>query len=644
MDLKVGIEVHQQLATDTKLFCDCPTFVDSLSGQKSKDIDKLFPVQFRRRLRAVASEMGEIDIAAKFESRHEILVRYFANAQSSCLVEADEEPPHPINQRALDTSILFGLTLGSKIVDEIHVMRKIVVDGSNTSGFQRTALVAVGGELNCGQDGFAVGVQSICVEEDAARTLQGNSEGARSYALDRLGTPLVEVALAPIKEANPDKVAIAALTLGRLLRSTGRVARGLGTVRQDLNVSVMNGKVVEVKGVQQLNLVSKVVHYEALRQKFLMDLALEIRRRTGERVQTSTTEVTDLFAKTQARVISSLLANNSNIVDCILIKNFSGFISKENSLHYRLGKELGAMARAYGLGGVFHSDELPNYGITKDEVESVIKKIGAEPGDAFVLVAGPSERVKLCIKALILRIEYTPSGVPAETRAATAEAETKFLRPRPGSARMYPETDIPLEIVNEERLDRLAKIIPTPWEIQIKNFQEKYELPLQLAEQMYDSDRKEIFERIVENNSMLSPKLVASVLLDGLQMLEREGVAVDDVNTSKLLQVFKMLGEGRFAKEAITNVMKWLSEHPDKEPEQALGQLGFSAMSLNELEEIVRREISKNMSILRTKGAASQSVLMGNIMRQVRGRIDGKIVSQTLDKQLKSTLEEMGRI
>src|SRR5487761_1152977 len=545
IQLKVGLEVHQQLATETKLFCACPPFSgEDNAFQKIEDEEELarrFPFQIQRILRPATSELGEMDQPARFESRREIRVRYLANAWNSCLVEADEEPPHPINSEAVDTALIFALALKSRIMDEIHVMRKIVVDGSNTSGFQRTAVVALGGFLEYNSGRSKVDVQSISVEEDAARSLKlgegGQNLKERIYILDRLGTPLVEVAVAPI-EGTPQEVQDAAGSLGRLMRSSGRIARGLGTIRQDLNVSVMNGNVIEVKGVQKLDQIAKVVQFEAARQKFFYDLSNEIEKKIGKDLEISVEDATQILRKTQSKVIKTSFSMNGSKtrIACILIKKFSGFIGKENAFGSRLGKELGAIARVYGLGGVFHSDELPNYGITSEEIKTLLEKFAASSSDAFVLIVGNEEMVTICTEALVERLRSSHDGVPAETRAATLSGETVFLRPRPGAARMYPETDVPLIKVTAEYLSRLQVLVPEPWDKQVNDFATKYKLPKQLADQLYDSDRRDLFEEIVKSTK-LSSGFVAYSLVDTIQNLTREGAHVDSISNERFKEI-----------------------------------------------------------------------------------------------------------
>jgi glutamyl-tRNA(Gln) amidotransferase subunit E len=674
MKLKVGIELHQQLSTTHKLFCNCPpynpaslenldrqSFDGRIAGGASSSKDANFRPQkdtpkdelkFMRILRPTTSELGEMDVAAKFESRRLIKVVYVAGKRSSCLVEADEEPPHPLNEEALESGILFSLALGSRIVDEVHVMRKIVVDGSNTSGFQRTAVIALGGglsfrcdEQNDGDSMRYVRVQTVTLEEDAARALDrsevaATDEDARMYALDRLGTPLVEVALEPI-EGSPEDVEKAARSLGRLMRSTGRVARGLGSIRQDINMSVMDGKVVEVKGVQKLDMLSKVIKYEALRQKFLFDLAGEIRKLVGgSSISTSIHDVTSLFSETKSEVLKrSLHVDHPTSIYCVIAEKIAGYIGKENTLHYRVGKELGAIARTYGLGGVIHSDELPAYGITEDEVRKLKLSLGMSERDAFVLLSGETLRVQRASEAISNRLKELIAGTPAETRGASQEGETFFLRPRPGAARMYPETDIPLIKISKDMIKRLEKEIPEPWEKLVKSFSEKYDLPKQVAEPLFDSERKEIFEEVVEKTK-LSSRFVASVLVDMFQSLEREGMNVQELSNDLIKDVFLELDRGTFAKEALQEVLRLLCTLPEEEKsvDRALEKAGLKAMSVSDLRNIIDGLIKENEKLVRERREDAKGMLMGKIMKLARGRVDGKIVSDVLTERLQSYL------
>jgi glutamyl-tRNA(Gln) amidotransferase subunit E len=628
--LKVGLEVHQQLATPTKLFCACPPYTGDETDISFKDAS-----HFSRILRPASSELGEIDEAARFESRKEIRVTYVAPKNASCLVDADEEPPHPISNDALETSLIFALALKSRIIDEIHVMRKIVVDGSNTSGFQRTAAVALGGTVHFGE-GKSVGVQSISVEEDAARPAKEDGRGdssERSYILDRLGTPLVEVALAPI-EGTPADVETAARTLGRLMRSTWRVARGLGTIRQDLNISIRGGHVIEVKGVQRLEQFRKVVTYEAARQKFFSDLANELSEKIGRNLEIHETDATSIFVTTKSGILKKALSSSSSLVKCLIVKHFTGFLGKENEFQSRLGKELGSIARTYGLGGIFHSDELPNYGVTEEEIRALRDREKMDQDDAFVLIAGPKQKVETATIALIARLQAALLGVPAETRSATLEGETSFLRPRPGAARMYPETDIPLIEVFEETVARLAKEVPEPWERQVMNFSEKYVLPPQLGEALFDSDRKELFELAV-TKTKLSPKIIAATLSEQLVSLSRSGLPVNTLKDEDLFSIFVALDQGNFAKEAVPEILRRYMENPGSTVQEAIAKSGLKSITTEELEKIVGDVIMQNAELIKTRGAlASGRILMGTVMQQVRGKADGKVVSETLSKRL----------
>jgi len=259
--LKVGLEIHQQLDAQMKLFCDCPTRLSL--DEPSRTVP--------RRLRPTQSELGQVDPAALFEFQRGKMILYELDDETTCLVEIDEEPPHRLNPEALEITILTALLFHSIPVDEVQVMRKIVIDGSNTAGFQRTCIAALWGSMEV--DGVTIAINQICLEEDAARKT-GESGILTKYRLDRLGIPLIEVTTGPVI-SSPHQAQEVAFAIGRILRATRKVKRGLGTIRQDLNVSIREGALIEIKGVQKLEVISKVVENEISRQLSLIKIKKE---------------------------------------------------------------------------------------------------------------------------------------------------------------------------------------------------------------------------------------------------------------------------------------------------------------------------------------------------------------------------------
>lgn len=616
VDMKVGIEIHQQLATATKLFCACPIV-------KSGEL----PLVFQRRLRPSQSELGRIDPAAVFEFNKGRANRYLWSPESSCLVEADEEPPHPMNREALTIGLLISSMLGARVIEEIHVMRKIVIDGSNTSGFQRTAVVGLGGSLAF--DSRSVGVQSITVEEDAARILGEDAE-YRSFALDRLGVPLVEIALDPLV-GYPEEVESAALHLGRALRSTGRVARGLGTIRQDLNVSVEGGEVVEVKGVQKLNLISKVVRYEGVRQMGLLKIADEVRARGLDVVSCRVVEATSVFESTSSPVLKK--AARDGEVFCVVAGGLGDLLGYEPFPGVRLGKELAEIARTNSLGGVIHSDEFRKQRVSEVEERVLRGAVGAAEKDALVLVAGPPERSSTVAALVAERLRAVPKGVPKETRAATEDGETRYLRPRPGAARMYPETDMPEITVTGAWLGEVAEMVPVPWEEKVRSFVETYTLSEDLALRLYDSGDAPLFERLASSLG-LDRSVIASVIVELPVRLAREGIDESRITEGVLTDLLASLDRGEFAKEAAVEVLRAVASGEAGTVGDAVERLRLSYLSEEELEATIERVVRENGAVIREKGERAFSVLMGEVMKTARGRVDGEVVSRLLHQRI----------
>ncbi|MGY5148984.1 MAG: Glu-tRNA(Gln) amidotransferase subunit GatE [Candidatus Nitrosopumilus sp. bin_68KS] len=625
--LKVGLEIHQQLATNKKLFCNCKPI-------ESEE----YSIKFQRKLRAVKSELGEYDPAALFEKSKSKIIVYYANRESSCLVEQDEEPPHNLDNDAKDLALVIAKSLNSKIFNEIYPMRKTVIDGSNTTGFQRTMLISQGGYIEV--DGDKVGVQAICLEEDAAKLL-GDKGNIREYSLDRLGVPLLEIALDPV-EGDSKKIKKIALSLGRLLRSTKKVARGIGSIRQDVNVSVKNGgAVVEVKGVQQLDQLEKVVEFEAKRQFGLVKIAEKLRNSEfkGISKKENIFDITENWKNCKSKIIQKALKDNS-IIKAIKIENFCGMFGYTPFEGIRLGKEIGQLVKFYGIGGVFHSDELPNYGIEDGDITIVKNILKVKQNDAFLIIAAPSSKIDFAINSIINRLEVAKKGVPAETRLATQTGETVFLRPRPGASRMYPETDIPPISVSNEELENASKNIPKSWDESLLELQKKYELNPQLSEQIFDSRYIELFEKIVKKIAV-NPTFVASILCSTITNLERNGLDSKLLTEENIVKSFQLLEEGKIAKESIEIIYGNIMSRKSQSIDEALKNASIEAIDEGKVEEIIIEIIEKNQEIVKNQKERSVGPLMGIVMKELRGKVSGEIVNNLLLKNIKKKLENI---
>jgi glutamyl-tRNA(Gln) amidotransferase subunit E len=621
----VGIEVHQQLDTRNKLFCNCPT------------VPREDPPHFTflRQLRPTQSELGEVDPAALFEFQKGRLNAYEAYDDTVCLVEQDEEPPHVLNPAAVDITLEVALLLGSQPVDEIQVMRKIVIDGSNTTGFQRTSVVAFGGKVQA--DGQSVSIQTICLEEDAARKIR-EEENRVYWCLDRLGVPLIEVATAPVLKS-PASAQAAALRIGQILRVTGKVKRGLGTIRQDVNVSIKGGAIIEIKGVQKLNLVARVVEYEVQRQLALLAIRDELLRRGVKTrgIKADIRDVSALFGQCGSKVIQGALARKEGIF-ALVLPGFAGLVGREIQPERRLGTEFADYARFWGgVKGLFHTDELPKYGITAEEVKSLRTHLRADDGAAIVLVAGTREDAETALKAVVDRAREALVGVPPETRGPQADGTTSYARPRPGAARMYPETDVAPVAVTSDRLARIRQHLPELPESKLEKFKTQLQLSDDLAHSMIGSLRIDLFERIASKHRDLAV-VAASTLESTWRSLDRDGVQVDDIPESQIVTMFDQLAAGRFAKEAIPELLTWLAKNPQRQFDDAVQALELGGFSREKLEAVVEQVVAAHHALITERGERAAGPLMGEVMKQVRGRADGKLVSELLETAIQKHL------
>ena len=617
-ELKVGLEIHQQLASSTKLFCNCNGF--NVNGNE---------VYFKRILRPTQSELGKTDPAALFESKKSKQMNYIADTNTSCLVEADEEPPHEISQEALDIALTISYLLGSEPVDEIHVMRKLVIDGSNTTGFQRTVIIATGGELHV-QD-LTVPVLSISLEEDASRIINKNKEES-TYSLDRLSIPLIEITLAPMKFKKEETEKIA-LTLGRLMRTTGKVARGIGTIRQDVNISIDGKNIIEVKGVQQLNILTDIIEFENQRQSNLIKIKEKLIERgiKEDNFNIKSTEITNIFNNTNSKLIKKVLEGNGKII-AIKAPKFRGLIGKEDHKGTRLGRDISSLVKFFGFGGIFHSDELPNYGITEDECKRVTDKLENEKDDGFIILTGDAENMDVAVKSIENRLLQCIIGIPAETRMPTEDGMTNFMRPRPGSARMYPETDIiPVKIYEEKRI-AIKESLPRSYEEQIDNYKQNIGLNDKLSVQIFDSRYKGLFEKLIKEVN-IPANYIAAQLTETMIKLSRNKLNVTRITDIELGKIFKEIESGIIAKESFETIIEDMCRN-DKKIDEIINEMKENRLTDKDIEKIILKIIDMKKEIIKEKGNDSFSILMGEAMKQLRGKVDGKIVSDKIQKLL----------
>jgi glutamyl-tRNA(Gln) amidotransferase subunit E len=624
LGLKVGLEIHQQLDTAGKLFCNC-----------KPELFKENPeITFVRQLRPTQSELGQIDQAAYFEFQKGVRILYEANRTSSCLVEMDEEPPHNLNPEAIDIALTVALMINAKPADEIHVMRKTVIDGSNTTGFQRTTVIALNGNIEV--DNKKIPIQLIALEEDAARKM-GDQDGGKTirYRIDRLGIPLIEVTTGPVLYS-PQEAEKTALAIGRILRATGKVKRGLGTIRQDLNIDIKNGALVEIKGVQELELVSKAVEYEAQRQLNLVKIRQELKQRNANEhaITDEFADTSEIFKKTQCKVIRKSLEDRKKVL-AVKLPQFAGLLKTELVPNVRLGTEMADRARFWGrVGGIFHTDEMPAYGITAQEIDQLKKTMKAQEQDAIVFVADNPENATDALKAVVERAKETFKGVPEETRAANPDGTTRYMRPRPGAARMYPETDVPPIQVAQDRLRRLRADLPELPEQKMERLTKDYRLNQKLAKQVLDSEYAPLFETVVKETKV-SPTVIAAILTETVKSLKREGIPTDNISDQQLHQLFELISTGQTVKEAAPDIITWLAKHEDAPASQAIEDLGLSLISQREIEEIIDAVIKENKVLVDKSGEAAFGALMGQVMKKIRGKADAEMIVAALRKKLK---------
>ncbi|MDD5447512.1 MAG: Glu-tRNA(Gln) amidotransferase subunit GatE, partial [Methanocellales archaeon] len=579
-------------------------------------------------LQVSESELGEIDRAALEEAQ--IKRRFiYKGYDTTCLVENDEEPPGSLNPDAIDIALEIALLLGMTPVDEIHTMRKIVIDGSNTSGFQRTAFVASDGNISLGDS--IIHIDTVCLEEEAAQKISEDVNGV-VYSLDRLGIPLVEITTSP-EATTPEQVSSLAKRIGMILRSTGKVKRGIGTIRQDINVSIAKGARIEIKGVQTLDMIETIVDREVIRQVNLLKIKDELRKRGAKKVKEVLVDVSEVFDSPQSLILKKSLKNN--VVLAVKLPSLGGLVWLEIQPDRRFFDELSDRLKRFSR-GAFYTDGLPNE-IGDDQIAGIRKKIGAGPDDCVVLVVDEESRARSALNAVIQRANEALEGIPEETRRALPNGNSAYMRPLPGAARMYPETDVLPVPISGERLKKINSSLPELICERKGRYVREYDLSDELAELIACSEQSALFERMMTLN--VSPTLVARTLTATLSELRREGIPVQHLTDDHFIGIFEMISANRMVKEGIPEVLRVLANKPSKTASVASSELDLEILDKEDIEKLIMQVIESKRDLIKERGIDAVQPLMGLIMERVRGKVDGKLVSKLLKEKIKGFME-----
>jgi len=625
LGFKAGLEIHVQLDTKKKLFCRCPVLL------RTDEPD----FYVKRFFRPVMGEMGEFDKAMLREFEKGLTIIYEGYNDTTCSYEFDETPPFPPNEEAVDIAIMICLLLNCNIVDELHVCRKNYLDGSVPCGFQRTIYMGGGGYVPI--DEKKISILHVYLEEEAARKDDKKSRGKIVYyKLDRLGIPLVEIVTGPDMKT-PQEVVEAARRLGTLLKATGKARRGLGTIRQDINVSIEGGARVELKGVQLLDLIPKAINMEIKRQLELIKIKKELNNRNIklEGIQENFVDVTQIFKNTKCKFVKKAIERGEKVL-ALNLKGFGGLLGREIQPNRRFGTEFADRVKAYTtLKGIIHSDEnLVSYGFSEEEIKKLFEQVGKTENDAVVIVVGKEKEARRALKLVVERAQMALKGVPEETRQVKEDGTSSLIRELHGQARLYPDTDTPPFTISRERIEEIRKKLPEyPWDA-VKRIIKEYNLTKEFAEMLVYDGIYRFFEEIVKKYK-LSPVLVASTLLQTLKALHRDGVPVENLTEKHLKEMFEALSRGMFAKEAIPTILTLWAKNPNHDLDYIVKEAGVLAISEDELKEIIQKIIQENLDLVKKRGMGAFGPLMGMIMNKVRGKIDGATVSRILQQKLK---------
>jgi len=610
-----GLEVHQQLLTKEKLFCHCPAGI----YHRHNDFD----AELIRHMRPTLSELGVYDGTALMEFRTRKEIVYRINNQNACTYEVDDTPPFPINREALEIALEISLLSKLNVVGEVHITRKQYLDGSIPTGFQRTAILGVEGELELPHK--KIRLIQLSIEEDSCREISDVGH-VRVYKTDRLGMPLIETVTYPDCE-NPDEIRQACDYIRFLNRSTGKVRTGIGAGRQDVNVSCKGGTRVEIKGVAHTKWIPELTHNEVFRQWALLQIRDLLKSQVAEpeNWKASRQWVT-------GKVLKKLnLPEGTERVMVVNLPGFAGALSFFTQPGQSFANEISDRLKVIAClekPNMHHSEAL--HPVLDEKVWGELKKqVKATEMDVQIIVWGPDADMQTAFETIEERCQMAFEGVPPETRKSLTDGTTIFERVLPGADRMYPDTDsapIPLE---DEYITRLAKNLPQDV---IDSYKQliKWGVHEDVFTYLFSKNLYPLLTRLVEELDM-KPVYVASFLGHRLKFAENHFHGPDPLDYNRIFELFAFLKEQKIHFDLAGAMLQEMIEHPKMDFHSILESIGFK--------RIMPSEIEGKIPMLTAKFKEGKSdidhVMMRNwVLGQVRKQALGNMDLAELSKMI----------
>jgi glutamyl-tRNA(Gln) amidotransferase subunit E len=605
---KSGLEVHQQLLTERKLFCRCP------AGHYSEE----YNAEILRHMRPTLSELGEYDGTALMEFKTKKEIIYRINYDTVCTYEMDDTPPFMMNEQALDIAIEIAMLYGANIVDEVHIARKQYLDGSIPTGFQRTAIVSVGGSLPY-KNNRRINLIQMSIEEDSCREVSDIGH-KRVYITDRLGMPLIETVTEP-EMKTPQEVADVNRIISKTVKSTGKVRTGIGAAREDVNVSVTGGTRIEIKGVPRIELIPKLTYNEAMRQWNLLRLREELKNRgiTENTFSAKYDDVTKLMKKSHFQPISNAVANGWK-VKCVLLRGFKDLLRWKTQTDTFFSREISDRVRVIAclnvLPNIVHSDSMSE-SMPSSEWSVLRKFMGASENDTMVLVWGDDQDSETGAEEIIIRAKEATIGIPPETRQALDDGTNGFERILPGPERMYPDTDLPPIVITEERFNKIKSNISKPFWDKL-TYYNSLNLNEKISEELALSKYTHTFETLV-NEVKITPNFAAFILIEFPKRLKKEGLDFSLLSGQEIIAICTLYKSGKLIREGVLEIIR-ASISNGKYTEELIPV----PCSEDELTNILKEAKEQLKSIKIINLTAKEKIFMGLIMKNLRGRISGK--------------------